>query len=92
MPGIRPFSADLNNTHCLAALAVGDSLSLKAQDATSSASVSLNEANGVSYAGATTSGTTRLDVGPFAAKVVLQISATGNVRVETNVAGVSVTT
>ena len=91
MPAVRPFSADLNNTHCLVRLAQGDALMLKAQDATSVGSVSLNEANGVSYAGASTSGTTLLQVGPFAANVRLQVNANGSVRVETSVAGLSAT-
>lgn len=89
MPAIRPYSADLNNTHSLVHLALGDALQIKAQDALSSAQVSLNQANGVSYAGDVTSGTALLTVGPFAAKVVLQINATGLVRVETSVAGLS---
>ena len=90
MPAIRPFSADLSNTHTLVPLALGDALLIKAQDSTSAAQVSLNEANGVSYAGAATSGQTTLQVGPFANKVVLQVNANGNVRVETSVAGMSV--
>ena len=91
MPAVRPFSADLNNNNTRVPLALGDALLLKAQNATSQAKVYLAEANGVSYAGATTSGTTTLQVGPFAAAVVLQLMATGSVRAETSVAGMSVT-
>lgn len=90
MPAIRPYSADLSNTHVLVPLAVGDALLIKAQDATSAAQVSLNEANGVVYAGAATAAQALLQVGPFASKVVLQVNANGNVRVETSVAGLSV--
>lgn len=89
MPAVRPYSADLNNTHAIVNLALGDALMLKAQDATSVATVSLNEANGVSYAGASTSGQTLLQVGPFAAAVKLQLGVTGKVRAETSVAGLS---
>ena len=46
-------------------------------------------ANGVVYAGAATSGTTLLQVGPLAADVVLNVMATGKVSVETSVAGLS---
>ena len=90
MPAVRPFSRDLRDTHCQVALALGDVLCLKAAVSTASATVNLAEANGVSYAGATTSGTTRLDVGPFAAAVVLNVMATGEVRAETSVSGCSV--
>ena len=91
MPAVRPFSKDLVSTHSQAPLALGDALLVKAQDATSTATVNLAVANGVNYAGANTSGTTLLQVGPFAAAVVLNIMANGNVRVETSVAGMSVT-
>lgn len=91
MPAVRPYSADLNNNAARVPLALGDALMLKAQNATSQGRVALAEANGVSYAGAATSGTTTLQVGPFAAAVVLQLSAAGSVRAETSVAGMSVT-
>ena len=90
MPAVRPFSADLADTHTQAPLAQGDALLLKAQNATSQATVNLAVANGVSYAGAQTAGTTTLQVGPFAAAVVLNINAAGLVRVETSVTGMSV--
>lgn len=89
MPAVRPFSADLADTHTQVSLALGDALMVKAQVATASATVNLAVANGVSYAGATTSGTTLLQAGPFAAAVVLNIMANGQVRVETSVAGLS---
>lgn len=90
MPAVRPFSADLADTHTQASLALGDALMVKAQVATASGTVNLAVANGVVYAGATTSGTALLQVGPFAAAVVLNVMANGQVRVETSVAGLSV--
>lgn len=89
MPGIRPYSADLDNSHAQVPLALGDALMIKASVASAGATVNLAVANGVVYAGAATSGTTLLQVGPFAADVVLNVMATGKVRVETSVAGLS---
>ena len=91
MPGIRPYSADLNNTHSYANLAIGDALLIKAQDALSVCQVSLAVANGNVFAATQTAGTALLQVGPFANVCTLQLNASGNVRVETSVAGLSVT-
>lgn len=89
---LRPFSADLSNSHATVPLAQGDALLIKAQDATSVAQVSLlsSVSGAVVYAGATTAAQALLQVGPFASGVMLQINGTGSVRVETSVAGLSV--
>ena len=87
----RPFSADLSDTHTFANLAVGDALLIKAQVATASCQVSLAVANGNVFAATQTAGTTLLQVGPFANACTLQLAASGLVRVETSVAGLSVT-
>lgn len=86
---LRPYSADLQDAHGYAPLAVGDALQVKAQVATALCNVSLAVANGNSFAATTTSGTTLLTVGPFANACVIQLGAKGLVRVETSVAGMS---